>query len=306
MPTLRTHKRDCPFVQIDRQLFEDEDLSWKAKGLLSYLLSKPDDWEVYINQLTSASADGRHSTRSGIKELIEAGYIVRERDRSEDGTFEGYTYHMFEQPDLAERWLEQRGSQEPNHNFTESPPSGDTPKNGFSENRSPENESFENGKPATTNKDNSNKEDSNKEKSLGVVVERARAREDPLDFLPATYEDEKPIIRESLDKLLEEGLSEQQISLRLEKAARRHLSGPRGRRKVSLNRAARQVVTYGPIKALAAWVIAETKAEPYRYAQAMLKNEFWKDTASRSRGAERGRGEGDAGSTREVDPIFTT
>jgi len=52
----------------------DENLSWKAKGLHSYILSKPDDWKVIINQLINASTDGEVSTRSGIDELYKMRY----------------------------------------------------------------------------------------------------------------------------------------------------------------------------------------------------------------------------------------
>lgn len=53
------------------------DLSWKAKGILTYILSLPDDWKININELMKHSTDGERSFRSGWKELSEAGYVSR-------------------------------------------------------------------------------------------------------------------------------------------------------------------------------------------------------------------------------------
>ncbi|MCP3940161.1 MAG: hypothetical protein GY710_01595 [Desulfobacteraceae bacterium] len=67
----------------------DDRLSWKAKGLLIYLLSKPDDWQVYIKNLVKQSKDGMDSTYAGIKELIKAGYIIKTDIKDEKGIFRG-------------------------------------------------------------------------------------------------------------------------------------------------------------------------------------------------------------------------
>lgn len=53
---------------------KDERLSWKAKGIHSYILSLPDDWKVIIEHLKKVSTDGERSTRSGINELYELRY----------------------------------------------------------------------------------------------------------------------------------------------------------------------------------------------------------------------------------------
>lgn len=52
----------------------DNTLSWKAKGLHSYILSKPDNWKVVIEELVKASTDGKTSTRSAMNELYEKRY----------------------------------------------------------------------------------------------------------------------------------------------------------------------------------------------------------------------------------------
>ncbi|MEV2909470.1 helix-turn-helix domain-containing protein [Paenibacillus larvae] len=74
---IRTNKHENPYVMIDKYGFNDERLSWKAKGLLGYLLSKPDDWQIYECDLIKQSADGRDSVRTALRELEKFGYLTR-------------------------------------------------------------------------------------------------------------------------------------------------------------------------------------------------------------------------------------
>lgn len=90
--------KENPYVMINKNVMQDERLSWKARGLMGYLLSLPDDWVIYLEELEKHSdKDGRESLASGIKELIELGYIVREQER-EKGKFSSYVYTVFESP----------------------------------------------------------------------------------------------------------------------------------------------------------------------------------------------------------------
>jgi len=90
--------KNNPFVQMYKQPINNENLSFKAKGILAYLLSKPDDWQVYEVDLQKHATDGKTSISNGIKELIEAGYIEREMKRNEKGQFKGYEYRVYEVP----------------------------------------------------------------------------------------------------------------------------------------------------------------------------------------------------------------
>lgn len=90
--------RNNPYVMINKTFVHDERLSYKAKGILLYLLSRPDDWQVYEIEIMKHAKDGRDSVRGGIKELIEAGYIDRAQKRDENGKFVGYNYDVFEVP----------------------------------------------------------------------------------------------------------------------------------------------------------------------------------------------------------------
>lgn len=95
---IRVSKRDCPYVIVDKTALNDNRLSWKAKGLLCYLLSLPDDWKINLRELTTHSSDGRDSTQSALNELIKFGYCVKERVRDEKGRFAGYMYTVYERP----------------------------------------------------------------------------------------------------------------------------------------------------------------------------------------------------------------
>ena len=93
---LRT-KKENNFVQIDKRILNDRELSWQAKGLHTYLMSLPDNWVVNVSDLKNRSTNGRDSTGAIINELIAAGYITRQLLQSESGKFEGYDYTIFEE-----------------------------------------------------------------------------------------------------------------------------------------------------------------------------------------------------------------
>lgn len=72
---------DHPFVMMDRRPLENPALSWRAKGVLAYLLSRPDNWTVRVGDLVKRSTDGVFSIRSAIRELEAAGHVHRKEER---------------------------------------------------------------------------------------------------------------------------------------------------------------------------------------------------------------------------------
>ncbi|MFE8919334.1 conserved phage C-terminal domain-containing protein [Staphylococcus pasteuri] len=98
MGIIRIEKTSGNYFIASKDYVEDETLSWKAKGLMSYLFSKPDDWKIYQSQLEKISTDGRISVRSIINELIEKGYMTRIPSRKDNGDFNGYEYTLHEKP----------------------------------------------------------------------------------------------------------------------------------------------------------------------------------------------------------------
>lgn len=65
------------YTVLHRAALNDARLSWKAKGIIAYMLSMPNDWVFYLEELTKHASDGEKSFRSGFKELKEFGYVKR-------------------------------------------------------------------------------------------------------------------------------------------------------------------------------------------------------------------------------------
>lgn len=75
----------------------DKRLSLKAKGLLSYMLSLPNDWDYSLAGLCSICKEGKDAIRSTLKELKEYKYLIIKKSRNSKGFFE-YTYFIYEEP----------------------------------------------------------------------------------------------------------------------------------------------------------------------------------------------------------------
>lgn len=81
-------KRKKRFSIIDNQVIENKNLSWGARGLLEYMLSKPDDWKFYMSELiTHSNKDGRDKTYGFMDELKKYGYVTRKQKRNSNGKF---------------------------------------------------------------------------------------------------------------------------------------------------------------------------------------------------------------------------
>ena len=98
MTTYRVKKESGNFVTIHKGFITDDRLSAKAKGILLYLLSRPDDWQIYTAEIKKHMKDGIKSINTGIHELIEYGYIKRSKKRQDSGVFNGYEYIVYETP----------------------------------------------------------------------------------------------------------------------------------------------------------------------------------------------------------------
>lgn len=101
---LRRSRKQRAFTQIDNEITNNENLSWQAKGMMLYLLSKPDDWKFYESDIVKRAKNGPDSVKSIIKELLAEGYLIRgERLRDERGHLKGYNYtvepYLFESYD---------------------------------------------------------------------------------------------------------------------------------------------------------------------------------------------------------------
>ena len=75
MSTVFRVVKNSNYTTLSNYHFKDKKLSWKAKGLLSTILSLPDDWNYTIEGLSKLSADGIKATNSGLLELERYGYL---------------------------------------------------------------------------------------------------------------------------------------------------------------------------------------------------------------------------------------
>lgn len=90
-------RREDPFARVPKSVLDDEHLSWKAKGILSYLLGKPPGWKVRVNDLVKHSTDGEAAVRSALKELRQLGYAKLEKER-EGGRIMGWVWQISDTP----------------------------------------------------------------------------------------------------------------------------------------------------------------------------------------------------------------
>lgn len=97
MPVIRVNKTKDYTVMANYH-FRDKNLSLKAKGLLSMMLSLPDGWGYSIEGLTKLSADGRDCVMATLKELEKFHYLKRSRVRNEAGKLGESIYDIYEQP----------------------------------------------------------------------------------------------------------------------------------------------------------------------------------------------------------------
>lgn len=101
---IRTFKKRHNFVIIDKTALEDARLSYKARGILGFLLCKPDGWITNTQNLVNNSdKDGKESVASGLKELEVCGYLRRKRVRDSKGCFR-WEINVFETPEDRSRW----------------------------------------------------------------------------------------------------------------------------------------------------------------------------------------------------------
>jgi hypothetical protein len=79
--------RRFKFVQLLNSMFEDQDLSLKAKGFIGYCLTKPSDWNFNMTHLCSVLKEGEKAIYAVINECIEHGYAYRYQSHADNGDF---------------------------------------------------------------------------------------------------------------------------------------------------------------------------------------------------------------------------
>ena len=95
-------ERNTGYTVMSNHHLRNKELSLKAKGLLSQMLSLPEDWDYTLAGLSHINREKIDAIREAVKELEKAGYIVRSRERDEKGRLRGADYVIYEQPQPRE------------------------------------------------------------------------------------------------------------------------------------------------------------------------------------------------------------
>ncbi|MGI6699170.1 MAG: DUF6017 domain-containing protein [Christensenellales bacterium] len=145
-------ERNTGYTVMSNHHLRNKELTLKAKGLLSQMLSLPEDWDYTLAGLSHINREKIDAIREAVKELEKAGYIVRSRERDEKGRLRGADYVIYEQPQPKEPEAA---------TSSEQPPTSDLPtlENPTLDNPTLEKPTLEN--PTQLNKDISSKEQSN-------------------------------------------------------------------------------------------------------------------------------------------------
>jgi hypothetical protein len=86
------------YTQINNSVAENSTLSWKAKGILLYMMSRPDGWEMNKTDLINRATDKEVSVDNGLKELKQNKYLYIRKYRNEKGHFEGWEWIYDDEP----------------------------------------------------------------------------------------------------------------------------------------------------------------------------------------------------------------
>ena len=98
---LRTKKStDCPYTRINNRLLNDYSLSFAARGLMSYLLSKPDNWILIKSNLINNSPAGSTAVNGLLNELESSGYIKSKSGRTGNGRYACTEFLIYEHKSL--------------------------------------------------------------------------------------------------------------------------------------------------------------------------------------------------------------
>ncbi len=149
-------EKNANYTVMSNEHLRNRDLSLKAKGLLSQMLSLPEEWDYSLEGLSRINREGVDAIRTGVRELEEHGYLERRRLRDGSGRLAGTEYVVHERA-VARTSL----------------PESDEPALGFPMQDAPVRERPALAKPGQLSKEGSSKDLSNTYPSKGA---RPRAR----------------------------------------------------------------------------------------------------------------------------------
>lgn len=104
------------WTTVPNAALEDERLSYRARGVLAYLLSRPDGWETDSEKIARAGKEGREAIRTALRELDDCGYLVRRRKQDQRGRWGTLTL-LYDTPVTDAELAELEGLQAPAAGF---------------------------------------------------------------------------------------------------------------------------------------------------------------------------------------------
>ena len=134
LAVIRVNKT-ADYTVMSNAHFKEKEMSLKAKGLLSLMLSLPDTWDYSIAGLVALSKDGKESVMNALSELEKFGFLIRTRTTDEKGRFTGYDYNIYESPQRENPCTENPNTDKPQQDKpnTENPPQLNTNKSNTNE-----------------------------------------------------------------------------------------------------------------------------------------------------------------------------
>lgn len=101
MTIVRSPRPESGWTVLSNDVIRDSALSYRARGVLASILSRPDNWRTTAEALTREGREGREAIRTALTELESAGYLRRERVRHADGTIRTVTT-VYDRPDTGD------------------------------------------------------------------------------------------------------------------------------------------------------------------------------------------------------------
>lgn len=97
-----SHNKENPFITVSKKILDLETLSWEAKGLWTYLMGRPDNWNLHVEHLTKYFPAGRDKTLRILKELIDHQLCFWYQERLHTGILNAGVYVVFESQNSEE------------------------------------------------------------------------------------------------------------------------------------------------------------------------------------------------------------
>jgi len=94
---IRTHRRS-EFTILPNHVLQNSQLTWEARGMLAYLVSLPENWQVHVTELSKRSPAAYSKNKRIIAELVATGHIVKSQKRDSAGKFKDWIFDVFDEP----------------------------------------------------------------------------------------------------------------------------------------------------------------------------------------------------------------